>query len=297
MAAACCSRDPAGSDGAPGPRRAVRKDPSWPAAAARFPSVADGAAGAHIRPAATSARRGAGAGPKGVIGDPAGGRRAGVRARHIAGRGCRRGSDHRRGAVGSGVAKRICAGRRRSPIRRPKRLLAAPAGRGWAVCTRKSLYLVPVAFCHDAIMVGSVSRGKDGTAEQSGQGIPRFGHAVKARMQNLRKILEKTFVADVEHHAAIGSTNDRAIAVRGLPSGEASPPDRRRPPDCRSRARFQPLVDRPGESGLQPADRAGVDGFAAGCLPRCRRRFGRLGLAGGRGGGCRGPGPAAAAGP
>ncbi len=30
-------------------------------------------------------------------------------------------------------------------------------------------------------------------------------------MQNLRKILEKTFVIDMEHHAAIGSTNDRAI--------------------------------------------------------------------------------------
>jgi BirA family biotin operon repressor/biotin-[acetyl-CoA-carboxylase] ligase len=30
-------------------------------------------------------------------------------------------------------------------------------------------------------------------------------------MKNLRKILEKTFVAHVEHHAAISSTNDRAI--------------------------------------------------------------------------------------
>ncbi len=30
-------------------------------------------------------------------------------------------------------------------------------------------------------------------------------------MENLRKILEKTFVADVEHHAVIGSTNQRAI--------------------------------------------------------------------------------------
>ena len=35
-------------------------------------------------------------------------------------------------------------------------------------------------------------------------------------MQNLRKILEKTFVADVEHHAAIGSTNDRAIECAAL---------------------------------------------------------------------------------
>ncbi len=30
-------------------------------------------------------------------------------------------------------------------------------------------------------------------------------------MKNLRKILEKTFVADLEHHAEIGSTNDRAM--------------------------------------------------------------------------------------
>jgi len=30
-------------------------------------------------------------------------------------------------------------------------------------------------------------------------------------MENLRRILEKTFVADLEHHATIGSTNDRAI--------------------------------------------------------------------------------------
>jgi BirA family biotin operon repressor/biotin-[acetyl-CoA-carboxylase] ligase len=30
-------------------------------------------------------------------------------------------------------------------------------------------------------------------------------------MQNLRKILEESFVADVEHHAVIGSTSDRAI--------------------------------------------------------------------------------------
>jgi BirA family biotin operon repressor/biotin-[acetyl-CoA-carboxylase] ligase len=36
-------------------------------------------------------------------------------------------------------------------------------------------------------------------------------------MQNLRKILEKTFVADVEHHAAIASTNDRAIQCAALP--------------------------------------------------------------------------------
>ena len=48
-------------------------------------------------------------------------------------------------------------------------------------------------------------------ARQSGQEIPSFGHRVKASMQNLRKILENTFVADVEHHATIGSTNDRAI--------------------------------------------------------------------------------------
>jgi BirA family biotin operon repressor/biotin-[acetyl-CoA-carboxylase] ligase len=34
-------------------------------------------------------------------------------------------------------------------------------------------------------------------------------------MQNLRKILEKTFVADMEHHAAIGSTNDRASQCAG----------------------------------------------------------------------------------
>ncbi len=36
-------------------------------------------------------------------------------------------------------------------------------------------------------------------------------------MQNLRKILEKTFVADVEHHVAIGSTNDRAIERADFP--------------------------------------------------------------------------------
>jgi BirA family biotin operon repressor/biotin-[acetyl-CoA-carboxylase] ligase len=38
-------------------------------------------------------------------------------------------------------------------------------------------------------------------------------------MQNLRKILENTFVADVEHHTAVPSTNDRAIqcaAVQGM---------------------------------------------------------------------------------
>jgi BirA family biotin operon repressor/biotin-[acetyl-CoA-carboxylase] ligase len=35
-------------------------------------------------------------------------------------------------------------------------------------------------------------------------------------MQNFRKILEKTFVADVEHHAAIGSTNDLAIERAAL---------------------------------------------------------------------------------
>ncbi len=35
-------------------------------------------------------------------------------------------------------------------------------------------------------------------------------------MQNLRKILEKTFVADVEHHATIGSTNQRAIECAAL---------------------------------------------------------------------------------
>ena len=29
-------------------------------------------------------------------------------------------------------------------------------------------------------------------------------------MQNLRKILGNSFVADLEHHAVIGSTNDRA---------------------------------------------------------------------------------------
>ena len=36
-------------------------------------------------------------------------------------------------------------------------------------------------------------------------------------MQNLRKILEKTFVADVEHHVAIRSTNDRAAEAAALP--------------------------------------------------------------------------------
>ncbi len=35
-------------------------------------------------------------------------------------------------------------------------------------------------------------------------------------MQNLRKILEKTFVADLEHHAEIGSTNDRAVECATL---------------------------------------------------------------------------------
>lgn len=35
-------------------------------------------------------------------------------------------------------------------------------------------------------------------------------------MQDLREILEKTFVADVQHHAAIGSTNDRAIQCAAL---------------------------------------------------------------------------------
>ena len=35
-------------------------------------------------------------------------------------------------------------------------------------------------------------------------------------MLDLRKILEKTFVADVEHHAAIGSTNSRAVECAAL---------------------------------------------------------------------------------
>ena len=52
---------------------------------------------------------------------------------------------------------------------------------------------------------------KNRTAEQSGQGIPIFGQLVKARMQNFNKIPEITFVADVEHHATIASTNDRAM--------------------------------------------------------------------------------------
>ena len=43
-----------------------------------------------------------------------------------------------------------------------------------------------------------------------------FGHAVKARMQNLREILEKTFISDVEHHATIGSTNRRALECAAL---------------------------------------------------------------------------------
>jgi BirA family biotin operon repressor/biotin-[acetyl-CoA-carboxylase] ligase len=34
-------------------------------------------------------------------------------------------------------------------------------------------------------------------------------------MINLRKILENSFVADVEHHASIGSTNDRAAVAAG----------------------------------------------------------------------------------
>jgi BirA family biotin operon repressor/biotin-[acetyl-CoA-carboxylase] ligase len=37
-------------------------------------------------------------------------------------------------------------------------------------------------------------------------------------MINLREILGKTFVADVEYHAAIGSTNDRAIERAASPS-------------------------------------------------------------------------------
>jgi BirA family transcriptional regulator, biotin operon repressor / biotin---[acetyl-CoA-carboxylase] ligase len=35
-------------------------------------------------------------------------------------------------------------------------------------------------------------------------------------MENLRKILKNTFVADLEHHVEIGSTNDRAIACAAL---------------------------------------------------------------------------------
>ncbi len=50
-----------------------------------------------------------------------------------------------------------------------------------------------------------------------GQGIPSFAKPVKARMQNLRKILEKTFVVDLEHHAEINSTNDRALERAALP--------------------------------------------------------------------------------
>jgi len=36
-------------------------------------------------------------------------------------------------------------------------------------------------------------------------------------MVNLRKILENSFVAEVEHHASIASSNDRAIAAAGEP--------------------------------------------------------------------------------
>jgi len=58
--------------------------------------------------------------------------------------------------------------------------------------------------------------GKTETAEQPQQEIPRFGPSVKARMQNLRKILENSFIADLEHHAEIRSTNDRAIECGAL---------------------------------------------------------------------------------
>ena len=58
--------------------------------------------------------------------------------------------------------------------------------------------------------------GKTETAEQPRQEIPRFGRSVKARMQNLRKILENSFIADLEHHAEIRSTNDRAIECGAL---------------------------------------------------------------------------------
>ena len=36
-------------------------------------------------------------------------------------------------------------------------------------------------------------------------------------MQNLRKILEKTYVVDLEHHATLSSTNDRAAQCAALP--------------------------------------------------------------------------------
>jgi BirA family transcriptional regulator, biotin operon repressor / biotin---[acetyl-CoA-carboxylase] ligase len=59
-------------------------------------------------------------------------------------------------------------------------------------------------------------RREDTTAEQLGQELTVFTPAVKARMQNFRKIVEKTFVAELEHHAEIGSTNDRAMECAAL---------------------------------------------------------------------------------
>lgn len=105
-------------------------------------------------------------------------------------------------------------------------------------------------------------------------------------MQNLRKILENSFVADLEHHATIGSTNDRAVECAA--SEKVKLPllilaDRQ---TAGRRARRQPLVDRAGKPRLQPVDwagsgRRGTPAFA-------------LGLAGHWGGDCGGRGPPAA---
>jgi BirA family transcriptional regulator, biotin operon repressor / biotin---[acetyl-CoA-carboxylase] ligase len=55
-----------------------------------------------------------------------------------------------------------------------------------------------------------------GKPEPSRKEIPSSVGRVKARMQNFKEILEKTFIAEIEHHGSIDSTNDRAIQCGSL---------------------------------------------------------------------------------
>jgi BirA family biotin operon repressor/biotin-[acetyl-CoA-carboxylase] ligase len=51
----------------------------------------------------------------------------------------------------------------------------------------------------------------------AGDGNTKPWRPRQVRMINLRKILENSFVADLEHHASIGSTNDRAVVAASEP--------------------------------------------------------------------------------
>ena len=112
-----------------------------------------------------------------------------------------------------------------------------------------------------------------------------FRRAVKARMQNLRKIREKTFVADLEHHVAIGSDErprDRVCRLPGLKLPFADP---RRPADGGRGRGSNRWWTGPGSlafSLLIGPDLAGPGGASA-CppLPACARGSALVSLAAG----------------